>query len=449
MNRLPLALVGLLLLAGASCSPADVKVDYAAQTRGLAQDLKTRAFDRVAAQFTPEVAKVLDAAKLEATWDGLAAQVGEFDSVESVRQEAKGNAHLVFATCKFARARLVLVVGYESSGKIATISFVTPESLEEWKPSAYVKAEKFTEREVTVKTASWDLPGSLTVPKGTGTFPAIVLVHGSGPNDRDESAGPNKMFKDLAWGLASRGVAVLRYEKRTRLYPTRMSADPKLLTVADETVDDARSAVALLATTPGIDKKRIFVAGHSLGAYLGPRIVQGQKEIAGLIALAGNTRPMEDLVVEQIRYIAALDGEVSDEEKTQIAAAEECQSEFRNPDLKPGMSVTLLGSPLPASYVLDLRGYDPGAVAAGLNIPLLIAQGGRDYQVRVVDFDGWKKALAGHRNAKFKVYPALNHHFMPGKGPSSPAEYQSPNHVPEQVIKDLADWISHYKPSRN
>src|SRR5262245_56954268 len=156
--------------------------------------------------------------------------------------------------------------------------------------------------------------------------------------------------------------------------------------------------------------------------------------------MAGNTRPLEELIVEQVHYLTSINGPTPEGEK-QIAAAEKAAQEVRNPGLKPGMTVNLLGAKLPASYVLDLRSYNPGETAAALKIPLLVLQGERDYQVRVADFDGWKKALAGHTNAVFKLYPALNHHFMPGTGPSTNTEYLKPNHVLEQLINDIAAWI--------
>ena len=125
-----------------------------------------------------------------------------------------------------------------------------------------------TERAVAVGAAP-GLPGTLTLPAGTARVPAVVLVHGSGPHDRDETVGVNKPFLDLAEGLAAQGIAVLRYEKRTRVAP--LSFIGRRFTVNDEVVDDAVAAVQLLRTEPGIDPARIVVVGHSLGAVRASR----------------------------------------------------------------------------------------------------------------------------------------------------------------------------------
>lgn len=305
-------------------------------------------------------------------------------------------------------------------------------------PPPYAKPDTFDESDVTVGSGEWALPGTLTMPKGTGPFPALVLVHGSGPGNRDEGYGPNKPFRDLAWGLASQGIAVLRYDKRTLVYGAKMVKLLDTLTVKEEFIDDALAAVTLLRNTPGIDPKRIFVLGHSEGGMVLPRIGAADKDIAGLIVMAGNTRPFEDLFVAQVKYLAAVDGTVTDQEQAQIDAAEKQVEAIKA--LKPGAKDVILGGG--AAYWLDLRNYDPVKVAQTLTQPMLILQGERDYQVTFKeDFQGWKQGLAGRKDVTFKSYPALNHLFLAGEGQSTPEEYSHPGHIPEAVISDIATWI--------
>ncbi|MGH9865906.1 MAG: alpha/beta hydrolase family protein, partial [Candidatus Acidiferrales bacterium] len=330
-----------------------------------------------------------------------------------------------------------------SDGHIAGLHFApgSEAAAAEWSAPDYANASKFHEEKVTVGDGQWQLPGTLTLPNAKGPFAAVVLVSGSGPEDEDETIGPNKPLKDLAWGLATRGIAVLRYTKRTKQYGAASTGDSKNFTVKDEYIDDARAAVALLASRSDIDAKHIFVAGHSEGGYIAPRIAAGDSQIAGIIILEGNTRPIERLVIEQLHYQANLRGPNAAQIEKVIPQAEEEAKVIESQDLKPGMEVNLLGAMVPASYFLDLRGYDPTAAATKLNIPIFVVQGGRDYQVTTTDFAGWQKALAGHSNTKLKLYPALNHLLIAGTGSSTPEEYMKLGHVSGEVIDDVAAWI--------
>src|SRR5206468_7944705 len=136
-----------------------------------------------------------------------------------------------------------------AEGKITGFGLELPRGDHVFKPPPYAHPEAFSEREVTVGEGEWKLPGTLTLPKGDGPFPAAVLVHGSGSHDRDETIGPNKTFRDLAWGLSSRGIAVLRYEKRNHVHGEKMVKLIDKMTINDEAIDDAVAAVGLLRKT--------------------------------------------------------------------------------------------------------------------------------------------------------------------------------------------------------
>jgi hypothetical protein len=249
------------------------------------------------------------------------------------------------------------------------------------------------------------------------------------------------LFKDLAWGLASRGIAVLRYDKRTFVHRKRIATGKMPLDFDDETVDDAVAAAGLLRARPEVDGGRVFVLGHSLGGMLAPRIAAHAKGLAGVIILAGNTRPIPELVVEQITYLSKLDGKVEAAESREIAAARAFREAARSERLQPDAELTLLGSKTKGKYWLALREYDPAEAAAALALPMFIAQGGRDYQVTLKDFAGWKGALGRRPNVTYKHYPRLNHLFVVGDGKSSPAEYEQAGHVDARLVADLARWI--------
>ena len=171
-----------------------------------------------------------------------------------------------------------------------------------------------------------------------------------------------------------------------------------------------------------------------------PRIGLRNKHIAGLIILAGTSRPLEDVIYEQYHYIFSLDNQLDEVEQEQLKQLKAQVQLIKSTELtKDTPSAMLLGAP--ASYWLALRDYDPVAEAAKLTIPILILQGERDYQVTLVDFNRWRDALTANDNVQLKPYPMLNHLFIPGEGRIVPSEYEKMGHIHETVISDITDWI--------
>jgi len=401
-------------------------------------------FNRVEQRFTPQMSVAVPAGRLAAAWASALEQEGSFESVVSTTTAGRVQSfEVVVVVCKFQKGLVDVQMALGDDGRLGNIHFGPHKQPEPpWTPPSYARPDSFTEQPLTLVNGKFQLPGILTVPAANGPFPAVVLLQGSGPHDEDETVGPNKLLKDLAWGLASHGIVVFRYVKRTQKYGPHSNEDPAKLTVDDETISDARAAVALLAKQKKVDPQRIFLAGHSLGAYLEPRIASGDAQIAGIVMLAANTRPMEQLLVDEVHYMLAHGPAPTPEEQKQAAAIEETAKRIESPDLKPGDSVNLFGGVMPASYWLDLRDYHPVAVAQALQIAILILQGGRDFQVPpAANFEEWKTALANHPNVTLKLYPGLNHLFMVGTGPSLPQEYEKPGHVDEQVIDEIDAWI--------
>jgi fermentation-respiration switch protein FrsA (DUF1100 family) len=389
------------------------------------------------------MAGAMPADRLGDAWGQLLGVAGAYVGVQGTRLTEEQGYDVAYVTAEFADMPMDIKVVFDDAGRIAGLFFTPPQSeasAPDFAPPPYADPDSFTEQDIIVgEGTEWALPGTLTLPASEGPFPAVVLVHGSGPNDRDETIGPNKPFRDLAQGLAAQGIASLRYDKRTLVHQTAVAMDANL-TVQEETVDDAVTAVALLRETPGIDPQQVYVLGHSLGGTLIPRIGAQTPDAAGLIVLAGADRPLEDLMLEQVTYIFGLDGEVTDAEQTQLDTITAQVAAIKDIGLA-GETLPEALAGAPAAYWLDLRGYVPSEMAQTLAQPLLILQGERDYQVTMEDFGRWQAALQGRENVTFKSYPALNHLFIPGEGPSSPAEYEQAGHVAEEVIRDIAGWI--------
>jgi dienelactone hydrolase len=394
--------------------------------------------------FDETMTRLVPPEKMKEAWEILIKQVGELKEQICVRTESIPKYDIVYVTCEFEKATLDVKVVFNKQKQIAGQFFVPPPA--PYRTPDYVDRDSFTEKEVEFGVQGWFLPGTLSIPNGEGPFPAVVLVHGSGPNDRDESVGSNKPFRDLAWGLASNNIAVLRYDKRTKVHGKKMAAEKsKTLTVYEETIEDVLSAAELLRNSEKINKEEIFILGHSLGGTLIPRIAPLDPDASGFIIMAGATRPLEDLYLEQVKYVFMLDGNLSKEEKEKLDEAEKVVEKIKN--LKQSESIKeqerLLGAN--PGYWLDLKGYNPVLSVKSIKRPLLILQGSRDYQVTIEDFKIWKESLEQRKNVTFKLYPALNHLFIPGKGPSTPSEYQKAGHVDETVIKDITNWIEKIK----
>lgn len=303
----------------------------------------------------------------------------------------------------------------------------------------YADPSLFSEEEHEIGPLDSLLPATLTRPKRARPCPAVVLVHGSGPNDRDESLGPNRPFRDLAWGLASQGVAVLRYDKRTRAKPETIQERP-LLTVNDETVDDAVEAVHALMRLDGVDPQRVLALGHSWGGYLMPRILASAPKLAGAVLWAAGYRPMAVVMMEQLNYVLSLSETTAEArpvvEDMRAEAQALLQIDLSRPADEPGPFR------IPMAYWQDLAGYDPGALMSQQPQPLLVIRGEADYQSTADDFEGWQRALVNKNNVRWIVYPHLNHIFLRSEGErATPSSYAVPGHVDAAVIKDIAGWI--------
>ncbi|MER6666035.1 dienelactone hydrolase family protein [Amycolatopsis japonica] len=314
------------------------------------------------------------------------------------------------------------------------------ESLDAWQAPEYAAPGLFDEHAVTVGSGALAVPGTVTVPHGEGPHLAAVLLAGGGPFDRDGTAGPNKNLKDIAWGLASQGVAVLRFDKVTYAHREQVSAIPEF-TPTEEYVPHAVAGIEILRGLPTVDDDQVFVIGHSMGGKFAPRVAAADSKVAGLVVLAGDTVPMQWSVVRVIEHLTKIDPATAALLPTVEVATEQAE-QVDSPDLSPATPAAKLPFGMPAPYWLDLRAYDPVAVASTLEIPMLFMQGERDYQVTIDgDLAGWRAGLAGRPDATFRVYPADDHLFFPGTKPSIPEDYTHPHHVDPEVVADIADWL--------
>jgi dienelactone hydrolase len=411
------------------------------------------AFGKIRDLFAPQLQPLVSAETLRSAWDSATTRIGAVTSIgPPVTELGPQGMTLVKVPLVCEKGSIALVASLNPAGELAALQLAPPEAAAPtapWEPPDYADPEAFDEVDVTVGSGPLEVPGSLSIPNMPRSCPAVVLLSGSGSNDRDETVGRNKPLKDLAWGLASRGIGVLRFDKVTLAHPAQVKAD-EAFTVVDEYLRHAIAAVSMLRAHPAVDQEHVFLAGHSLGGTIAPRVAAAEPAIAGLVLLAAGTEPLHWAAVRQVRYLASLDPETAAASASVIDTMTEQARRVDAPELSPSTPPSELPFGVPAPYWLDLRTYRPADTAAPLHQPILILQGGRDYQVTVDgDLATWQQALRGRPDVTIRTYPSDNHFFFSGSGPSTPAESEPTQHMDAAIVSDVADWIHHYEGSGN
>ena len=301
----------------------------------------------------------------------------------------------------------------------------------------------YSEKIIVGKGTDFPLNGKLTLPDGIeGPVPAVVMVHGSGSSNMDEKVMKLTPFRDLAEGLARRGIASIRYDKRSFAYGRKMLR--QCVTVREETIDDAVLAIRMLKSDPRIDKERIFILGHSMGAMLAPRIDSEGGDVKGLIMMAGSPYRLEDIVVRQLKQAGG-----SRSIMRLIASAEDrlfskkfnglyqmSDEEAQKKKFAGGTTLYYfkeMGKKTAADYLLENEK------------PVLIMQGGKDFQALAEDdFAKFRELLADRRNTFYKLYPELNHVFVDAIYDDilkATKDYSIERHIGDEVIDDIASFI--------
>ncbi|HUA32069.1 MAG TPA: alpha/beta fold hydrolase [Candidatus Binataceae bacterium] len=432
-----IAVDGLGNVSGIYFVAAKASPEAAAESKKLADDrvnemlkaLQQENFDAAEAHFDSQMKSLFGPAAFEQAWKERTGSLGDLKAWRIARSADNGGIAVRVVNVDFANKSkaFALKIAIDSLGEISGLYFVDAQSeaAASSKPPSYIRAAAFTAREVEVDGGGAALGGTLTIPNGNGPFPGAVLVHGSGPNDRDENLEANHPFLDIAEGLSSSGIAVLRYDKRSRVHPELLKG-----TVQTEVIDDAVAAVALLKHQPQVNPARVFVVGHSLGALLAPEIAFRAKA-AGAIMLAPPGLPLEDIIARQARYPWV--------SPQGIPQADESARLIKAKALAPNQPVP--GMHETAGYFYDLDSRDEVGYARKLGKPILILHGTRDFQIVDEDIDVWRKGLASTPNVRIDELPGLNHLFIAGTGKPGPNEYMVPSYVAPEVIAKVSSFI--------
>jgi dienelactone hydrolase len=418
----------------------DTDTDAAATAMRVVELARNERFADIETLFAPPLRAVVSAETLRIGWLAEIGKNGPVSAIgEPTSELVKTGLVRVSVPVTCERGAFTVVMSVDDGGMLQGLR-ISPAAATSWTPPSYANPKTFDEQDVTLGSGPLAVPGTLTLPHGRGARAGVVLLSGGGPFDRDETSGANKPLKDLAWGLASRGIAVVRFDKVTYAHSQQVASMPGL-TMTDEYVPHAVAAVHLLQRQPNVDPARVFVLGHSMGGKVAPRVAAAETSVAGLVLLAGDAQPMQLAAIRVARYLAALTPGPAAEDALEAITRQAAMVD--SPDLAPATPASELPFGLSGSYWLDLRGYDPVSTAGILNRPMLILQGGRDYQVTVEDdLSRWKAGVGHHADVTIRIYDADNHLFFPGVGPSTPAEYEPAQHLDPAVVADIAAWLA-------
>lgn len=385
--------------------------------------------------------KAISPEQLSMIWPAFITNDGNFVKWENQKEKTFQGYLLIETNLMFERKSYTMRLAFDDETKISGLFFVpirtysVKDDLPANKSTAY-----WTEEPLKVKTGMISLPGVLCIPKNTKTYPIVVFVHGSGPNDMDETIGPNKIFADLAHALAEKGIASLRYDKRT--YVIQQTGDTSIPYSGLENVviEDAVAALDIaLRTVPQGNK--VFILGHSLGASLAPEIANRVKNLGGIIMLAGTPIPIEDEVLRQTKYLYK-ENCFSCKERKEYRDMKKRVENVKNIDhfllLHQVPDLPLVND---TAFWRDVHHMNPGEELLKSQIPVLILQGERDYQVTMKSFEKWFELADGKKNIEFKSYPKLNHLFHESEGKSYPKEYSVQGVIPGYVKSDISLWI--------
>lgn len=404
----------------------------------ISTDLTLRQYNNVTSHFADNVAEALSIENLEINWLYVAGSIGKFQEIDSTIFSINEDSINVQVTLNYDSRAVVINYSFDQNSKIVGLWFRNAllEPVAEETPVFY-------EEVIQVGHNDNKMNGLITIPKGVENPPVVVLVHGSGTHDLNESIGVNHPFYDIAHGLAEYGIATIRYDKRHAVYPNEL---PDLInannfTIEDEVTDDVDSIIKEIAGGKfDVDNDQIYILGHSLGGMLAPKIATENPEVTGIISMAGSLRLIEDIILTQNEEsIASMDG-LSDEDKVMVLAQINEQVGLIKSFTAESAEIVM---GYPASYWYSYQTLDNMNVTKNLDIPVLVLQGTEDFQISVdIDLPLWVDALSENPKATAIIYDGLNHLMMPSSGLRNIGDYDIEGNVSSDVISDIASFIN-------
>ncbi len=436
-------LIALLLTTSIVANTAEVV--SIERPKNVIRNFQNGTVDEIFSQYDSAMAKLLPPHRMAPIWSQLLANYGDFLGFGLQDTITNGDNLIINTDLDFEKAVMNFMLSVNvKTDKITGIYFseqekknLTPQ-IDKPIPS-YIDTNSFIESDIVIKD-KYDLIGKLTFPNKFDKNITFVLVHGSGPSDIDGTIGENKFLKNLAWGLSTSGYAVVRYEKLTKRFGRELVKNNPGMTQDDEYNNSIQGAIDFIKNNSKLNNSKIVLIGHSQGASAITSFYNN-KDIEGMILLAGTPRKLYDLYTEQLEYIFNVDGIVRPSERKIIEEHKDKVQYFKN-FKKEKVELDSLPMGLSLEYLQHLDEFDPIKNLKQSEKPTLILGGSHDYQVTKVDFDIWNSNLASKNNIKLKFIENVNHIFGETEKMAVPADYQKYTPIAPVVFEEINKWIN-------
>lgn len=421
-----LVVLMLILLSAAAFAGEDVAAEYI-------NSFFARDFQKMFELQDEQMRSAMSARTLSELYTNIIRQFGELKELLGSDSTAvdEYTSHTFAISLKSGIYDFVVTVDKQS--KVAGF-FVRPSTYGMQEPG-YADKERFVEQQITVGEQPYLLNGYLTVPVDRESFPLVILVQGSGSHDADVTMGPNKVFRDIAWGLASRGIGVLRYEKRTFRYGEEIIEAGAVATAEMEYIEDLLVIVEQARSIPGVDQ--IIIAGHSLGGSVAPWVAE-ETGADKIVLLAASPKRLAEISMQQNIDLAPEYG-IPQEQLDQVIALFEMILNHALPEgtpIDPQAGITV-------DYYYSFDRYLSMPILRETDLPVLIVSAEFDFQIPLRDFREFEEELGDRENVELVLLSGLNHIFMPVDSLIKTVEqYYVPGVVDESLIVTLSDWIS-------
>lgn len=401
--------------------------------------------EAVYSQFDTSMAKVLSPTRLAPIWKQLTSNYGEFLGYGKQDSASVDDNVITNTDLNFEKAVINFMLSFNKRTNKISGMYITEQEKIEIKDTviielpSYIDTNSFKETKIVIKDI-FDLDGKLSVPNSYTKDVIFILVHGSGPQDMDGSFGKHKFFENLAWGLASKGFGVVRYNKLTLQYGSALVREKPKMTQDDEYNNSILGAIDFIKKNSLLKDKKLFLIGHSQGASAITSFVNN-KDISGMILLSGSPQKLYDIYTEQLEYIFNLEdglnkseSKILDEHKSKIDYFTKNKSRFIPKDSLP--------LELNYEYLVHLDNFNPIENLKSSVIPVLIINGGHDYQVRIKDFELWKTGLENKNNIKFDFIENVNHIYGETENMSVPTDYRIYKPIAPKLFEEINKWIN-------